>query len=581
MHVGTLLKDLLIPMILFFTNSKCKSDKLKYRLLTVYQEDIIETINNSGIQYTLSPIDNSCINFDGLASEYYNRSGANKFEIGCLEDRMNILRLYLPTSADSKELRIRAYASYMFTNSIRIGKYIRLYGSINGLEMHFTNTAEYCEHLLCPKDSHKTITVVAYELLVAYLKHFEEKATNEVLIIGKNDYLVLRGISVPKITPQDSIDRFNSNEIIDKLANNKSIKSLVIDDKKIKEGELSFSVFIPNQMSIYDFVFECAKKVKSGNINEFLKVVIENCELNQNPKNQNVLWYKMMREIKKYSFNTTTFERQLQNGAVELNLNELDGTLCLEIFKSLVVQITDIIPFNTTSSPVESILILIDEELKNIPSLVQDLNLNLVEFFITIITRINRKEVKQIHNLSTVDRIKLQSIQIRENNFNELVKKELPINLVVPLFLKHFDEIACEDGVIATKEGDLIKFLQFPYLEEDNFDVKLLLKDYVQFIKGLIDSRCDFDGVLEELKEKLWNEKIMEAYSKYLLTKSIKSKVNTEIDSKLSNKNDEESTKEYWSIFWIIFSFFIFIILVISFFVYYKWFSSKRDKDKN
>ncbi len=163
----------------------------------------------------------------------------------------------------------------------------------------------------------------------------------------------------------------------------------------------------------------------------------------------------------------------------------------MEIFKSLVVQITDIIPFNTTSSPIESILILIDEELKNIPSLVQDLNLDLVEFFITIITRINRKEVKQVHNLSTVDRIKLQSIQIRESNFNELVKKELPINLVVPLFLKHFDELAFEGGVIATKEGDWIKFLQFPYLEEDDFDVKLLLKDYVEFIKGLIDSRCD------------------------------------------------------------------------------------------
>ncbi len=70
-------------------------------------------------------------------------------------------------------------------------------------------------------------------------------------------------------------------------------------------------------MSIYDFVFECAKKVKSGNISQFLKVVIENCESNQNPNNQNVLWCKIMREIEKYSFNTTTFERQLQNGTAE------------------------------------------------------------------------------------------------------------------------------------------------------------------------------------------------------------------------------------------------------------------------
>ncbi len=62
----------------------------------------------------------------------------------------------------------------------------------------------------------------------------------------------------------------------------------------------------------------------------------------------------------------------------------------------------------------------------------------------------------------------------------------------------------------------------------------------------------------------------MEAYGEYLLTKSIKSKLNTEIDSKPFNKNDDESTKEYWSIFWIIFFFFFFIILVISFFVYYK-----------
>ncbi len=185
MHIGLLLKDLLIPMILFFTNSKCESDKLKYRVLAVYREDITETINNLVFSTLSLQLTILVLILMDLPVSNYNRSGANKFEIGCLEDRMNILRLYLPTSADSKELRIRAYASYKFTDSIRIGKYIRLYGTINGLEMHCTNTAEYCEHLLCSKDSHKTITVGAYELLVAYLKHFEEKATNEVLIIVK------------------------------------------------------------------------------------------------------------------------------------------------------------------------------------------------------------------------------------------------------------------------------------------------------------------------------------------------------------------------------------------------------------
>ena len=550
MHSAKLVLSLFGSIIWFLVSSKCISNEIIHRTIVFSEEEIVEAINSSNILFTPTETDLASVDLKKLGKSIY--SDIDKYKIGSSILETNILQVRLPVTSDTTEIKINSYLSFMLSRSKQLGEFVGIHGFTKVINAYLISTAPYCNHILCSGMETRSITVSAYELFLAYLNYFKKRIDGKKII------------------------QFNYESVINNLTRNNFIKNIVKRNKKFNKGRANYFVFICKQDSVFEFVKRCISKVKTSNVNEILSEILSHCESKQTLNNRLVCWSEIISEIEEYSyFNAESKYQRMEageeKGGVRVDVGEFDLILCLEAFKKFNLQFTDII-YNPRLTSIDTILKRIDLALEADPQLIVYLNENIVDFFTEIVMLIDKEEMKHYSNLLTIDEDKFQLVEIPEDEFDSLVKIQLKKNSI-SLFITNFNQIYAENSKVnARKIGNSIEFLEFPFIDEENYDAYKVLQNYAHFVKNSVgDEKKNYVEVMKEVKRKFWGEETMEAYGESLKQKLIKEIKN---DFKCEPKHGtSSSSKQKFSALCItltVVGSFIIVILVLAIIYFYR-----------
>lgn len=391
------------------------------------------------------------------------------------------------------------------------------------------------------------------------------------------------------------VDGLNSASTIAGLEREVKIVEIILKCE-IERGVMpNFHVFIPDHLTVYDFIRKCASKVKQtedatkktmleseGYINEFFRAVIDECSTTMSADLQQISWKRILEEIQSYCFilsKDTDFLQLLTTeqigtlSAVKLDCEKLNVSTGLYVFKKLSIQLSGVVLPDTKPTTLDTFRSAIDFKLSYDGILGAHIKADVIRCFPELTATINLKENVLYFNLSTIPSTEFKLVTCLKVDFDKMVKDELKGKKFI-LELDKYKEIEISaDSIVAREEGDLIIFPKYPIIEEIPETEKLLIR-YVRFATRFLDSTKDNANVTKQLQKILWAKETMEAYKKYLeetpvYPKTSKTSLKSVSDLKSDDGNEEKeqeeeedkvpSTKKKSKFIWI-----VFIIVVVG-----------------
>ena len=468
------------------------SESIRSKHVTIERKELIEAINNANIQYTLKPDQIERLNFVDYYQVIYSSNGIDKYKIGVESDQKDILILYLPESST-----VNDFVIFM----LKKGRSSDCYYTINSgksYHRHFNNTLSFCESTLHSPSTYKSFTINILNLLKLFLEHLE--------------------IATDKI-----IFHIEPKEVEKGIPYMQMIRYIVLNYGYFDNFNLNCFVFIPNNKTIYEFVNDCAAKVVEGNENDFMKVILNQCQSVQSMKNKKVRWSRILEEMKNYYHHLDGKFKfiRISYGGTRVNFDYLDNSLCLHIIYKLTIEFNNLIPRNGESCREVVLLNLLNEALKLISCKKNDKPKNLLELFIESVVLCSKEDFVNYYNLLPISNI--SKISINKWKFNEIVKEELG-RCKCPISLSEISTIGLSSGFPSITFRNIIKFTSLPYKRRKNYDNEQLVMDYINYIKSLIDSTKPYDEVVCEFWSIFWDKQTLENYKGYLRRTKLPSK---------------------------------------------------------
>lgn len=498
---------LLLLFLLIFQN--CSSITIRNKQISIREKDLIKAINNANVQFTLSSDKISRLNFvDKYKEVFTNDEGIDKFKIGLKPETQDVLQLRLPIDSSTKD-----FISFMLAKKKQLVKYY-FEDTNKSFFKHFISTLSFCESTLTSSKQHQVITVGVFDLLDNFLNNYEIK--NDILI------------------PYKKNKRIN--------VTNDMVKRIVLNDGYFDKMNLNCLIYIPKDKTVNEFISACASKVKQGDENEFMEVVLRYCQLKQTENNQQVKWVDIITEMEIYYFHPSDTPRFQKNSLFGISLFNFDNLLnptCFEILQKLSLQFNNVV-ISRPKKDVDVILDCIAVALKLYDVSKVESHEGIIELFTIVMYLCSSEDFINYYNISVFPGINnnLKVIEISKREFNGMVKfacQEEPSTFIITI-----GEAAPGKRISIFKSNQLIEFSDFPYNWEEILNTQELMTNYATFIGISIDSTKDYNDVLQVFWEKFWNKKILRDYEEYLKTGAIKkSQVSEEMAIKVDTRSDE------------------------------------------
>lgn len=387
---------------------------------------------------------------------------------------------------------VKDFVSFMMNENMLEGNFNTSAHMNDVLHEHFLSTLEYCEHILCSTQKHRSVTVNAHELLIAFLNEHE---------VGKSESEL-----------EQSLDK---NYLFHGV-----LKKFILDGKIISVNDyLNFLVFIPRHKSITNFVADCAKN--ANNETEFMEAILNACETQQTFENEKVYWDEVSAEMKNYSFDLVAKKfARTPHSKDDAIFKSLHYSTFLKIFKKIGVRFDNIVMQIKLANLLEIALDYVKQIEKDRPTSEDEATNNAAVRFLFTVAFGNKKKYQTNYNLSDAQD-QFQIVEITKKDFNEMVRKELrgkKFSMTFQIMLYKFK--GEESGLI--EKGGEFEFPEFPYIAEEDLNCSEMLTDYASFVKTLIDEGDDYFGVCVEFWAKFGMKQSLAAYEVHLMNRSPK-----------------------------------------------------------
>ena len=488
MHYYSTLVKLCALFVWLSSQSRSEPNEVSERTVEIDKYNLVLLANTIGLSYILSPKqirEYSCHKF---LYDTFSNVGAKKYQIGNKSPiSTKSLKLTLPTTST-----VEQYAKYMLKDKI-----LRLIDHRDPNSMiddNLANTAIFCDYTLCPENKLQSITVNPFELFSYSMRHFHYNNATKKMDFSKHE------INIP-------VD-----------ATKKMIEYTAKYDGHYKKISLNCLILIPKQYTISEFVGNCARKIHSyGNEDQFMTEIMNECRGLSIANGQRVEWYKVIGEMERYYFlrnnSNPSFQLGTGIGKDKVDLKYLTEHVCVRVVETVFIEFNNIPSKIKFTDPIDIGLELMKQVVqisqKNFKvEITTDLNFAFTE----IVNLCHYEEYTSCYNLSKIPSDKFKEQVIGKNEFDEIVRKEL-VNTKFPLPIDNFDKTSfnSEQSEISIK-NNRIMFSKFPFIKGKFSNSDKMIREYLYFIKNLLNQTEPPKTIVEVFWSKFLAEKTLDEF---------------------------------------------------------------------